>query len=87
MQGELKSLQRDVGITFIYVTHDQEEAMDLSDVIVVMEQGASRRSARPRRSIALPPTATSPISSGETNLLEGVVTEMGAGGVRGACGS
>jgi len=39
MQGELKALQRDVGITFIYVTHDQEEAMNLSDVIVVMEKG------------------------------------------------
>ena len=39
MQNELKKLQRDVGITFVYVTHDQEEALNLSDTIVVMDHG------------------------------------------------
>ncbi len=39
MQLELKALQREVGITFVYVTHDQEEALTMSDVIVVMRDG------------------------------------------------
>ena len=42
MQLELKALQREVGITFVYVTHDQEEALTMSDLIVVMREGRIR---------------------------------------------
>jgi spermidine/putrescine transport system ATP-binding protein len=47
MQHELKALQREVGITFVYVTHDQEEAMTMSDVIVVMHDGRIQQLGRP----------------------------------------
>ena len=48
MQVELIKLQRQVGITFILVTHDQEEALTLSDRIAVMAKARSSRSTRPR---------------------------------------
>jgi spermidine/putrescine transport system ATP-binding protein len=47
MQLELKALQREVGITFVYVTHDQEEALTMSDVIVVMRDGRIQQSGSP----------------------------------------
>ena len=47
MQLELKALQREVGITFVYVTHDQEEALTMSDVIVVMHEGRIQQQGRP----------------------------------------
>jgi spermidine/putrescine transport system ATP-binding protein len=47
MQLELKALQQEVGITFIYVTHDQEEALTMSDMIVVMRDGLIQQSGRP----------------------------------------
>ena len=47
MQHELKALQQEVGITFIYVTHDQEEALTMSDVIVVMRDGLIQQQGRP----------------------------------------
>ncbi len=47
MQVELKGLQREVGITFIYVTHDQEEALTMSDVIVVMRDGRIQQQGQP----------------------------------------
>jgi spermidine/putrescine transport system ATP-binding protein len=47
MQLELKALQREVGITFVYVTHDQEEALTMSDVIVVMQHGRIQQQGRP----------------------------------------
>jgi len=47
MQLELKALQREVGITFVYVTHDQEEALTMSDVIVVMRDGRIQQMGRP----------------------------------------
>lgn len=71
MQGELKALQRTVGITFIYVTHDQEEAMNLSDVIVVMEKGRIAQVGTPEEVYRRP---TSPYVAdfvGETNFLPG----------------
>ena len=49
MQVELKSIQQRVGITFIFVTHDQEEALTMSDRIAVFNQGKSSRSARRRK--------------------------------------
>lgn len=50
MQIELKRLQAETGITFIFVTHDQEEALTMSDRIAVMSKGASSRSARRAKS-------------------------------------
>ena len=47
MQLELKALQREVGITFVYVTHDQEEALTMSDVIVVMRDGLIQQMGGP----------------------------------------
>ena len=47
MQFELKQLQREVGITFVYVTHDQEEALTMSDTIVVMQNGRIQQQGRP----------------------------------------
>ena len=49
MQLELKALQQEVGITFVYVTHDQEEALTMSDVIVVMLDGQIQQHGRPDR--------------------------------------
>src|SRR5699024_11491870 len=47
MQNELKRIQQQMGITFIYVTHDQEEALAMSDTIVVMDQGKIQQIGRP----------------------------------------
>ena len=73
MQGELKALQRDVGITFIYVTHDQEEAMNLSDVVVVMDRGRIAQVGSPEDIYRRPATAYVADFIGETNLLPGSI--------------
>ena len=73
MQGELKSLQREVGITFLFVTHDQEEAMALSDRIALLKDGGLEQIASPREIYALPATAYTAQFIGQTNLLRGVV--------------
>ena len=82
MQGELKALQRDVGITFIYVTHDQEEAMNLSDVIVVMERGRIAQIGTPEEIYRRPVSAYVADFVGETNLLPGRVMGPATGGIR-----
>ena len=64
MRVELKDLQRRMGLTFIYVTHDQAEAMALSDRIVVFNQGAVQQIGRRARSTSGRPTCSSPISWG-----------------------
>jgi ABC-type Fe3+/spermidine/putrescine transport system ATPase subunit len=71
MQGELKALQRNVGITFIYVTHDQEEAMNLSDVIVVMEKGRIAQVGTPEEVYRRPASSYVADFVGETNFLPG----------------
>ena len=63
MQIELKRLQREVGITFIYVTHDQEEALSMSDRIAVMSDGRIEQLDAPRAIYDRPATASSPTSS------------------------
>jgi spermidine/putrescine transport system ATP-binding protein len=73
MQGELKALQREVGITFLYVTHDQEEAMALSDRIALLRNGALEQIASPREIYAHPETAYTAKFIGQTNLLHGEV--------------
>jgi ABC-type Fe3+/spermidine/putrescine transport system ATPase subunit len=73
MQGELKSLQREVGITILFVTHDQEEAMALSDRIALVKDGALEQVASPREIYARPATAYTAQFIGQTNLLRGTV--------------
>jgi putative spermidine/putrescine transport system ATP-binding protein len=73
MQGELKSLQREIGITFLFVTHDQEEAMALSDRIALLRDGALEQVASPREIYARPATAYTAQFIGQTNLLRGEI--------------
>lgn len=73
MQSELKSLQREIGITFLFVTHDQEEAMALSDRIALLCDGALEQVASPREIYAHPTTAYTAQFIGQTNLLQGEV--------------
>jgi spermidine/putrescine ABC transporter ATP-binding subunit len=73
MQGELKSLQREIGITFLFVTHDQEEAMALSDRIALLRDGALEQVASPREIYARPATAYTAEFIGHTNLLRGEI--------------
>jgi putative spermidine/putrescine transport system ATP-binding protein len=73
MQSELKALQREIGITFLFVTHDQEEAMALSDRIALLRDGALEQVASPREIYAHPATAYTARFIGQTNLLPGEI--------------
>jgi ABC-type Fe3+/spermidine/putrescine transport system ATPase subunit len=73
MQSELKSLQREVGITFLFVTHDQDEAMALSDRIALLRNGALEQIAAPREIYSHPATAYTAQFIGQTNLLRAEV--------------
>jgi len=73
MQLELKTLQREVGITFIYVTHDQEEALTMSDRIAVMNKGEALQVGKPDEIYERPANKFVADFIGETNFLEGVV--------------
>ena len=69
MQVELKALQREVGITFIFVTHDQQEAMAMSDRIALLRNGLLEQVAPPREIYARPATAYVASFLGQSNLL------------------
>lgn len=73
MQSELKALQREIGITFLFVTHDQEEAMALSDRIALLREGALEQVATPREIYTRPATAYTAQFIGQTNLLRGEI--------------
>ena len=73
MQLELKSLQREVGIAFVFVTHDQEEAMVMSDRIALLRSGELEQVATPREIYRRPATAYVAQFIGHTNLLKGEV--------------
>ncbi|HKW87178.1 MAG TPA: ABC transporter ATP-binding protein [Candidatus Acidoferrales bacterium] len=75
MQLELKSLQREVGITFLFVTHDQEEAMALSDRIALLRAGQIEQIASPREIYNFPATAYTARFIGQTNLLRGQIRD------------
>jgi spermidine/putrescine transport system ATP-binding protein len=75
MQGELKSLQRELGITFLFVTHDQDEAMALSDRIALLKGGSLEQVASPREIYAHPATSYTAEFIGQTNLLRAIVTD------------
>ena len=74
MQVELKCLQREVGISFIFVTHDQEEAMVMSDRIALLRSGELEQVATPREIYDRPATAYAAQFIGHTNLLKGEVS-------------
>ena len=76
MQIELKNLQQEVGITFIYVTHDQEEALTMSDRIAVMHQGKVLQVGSPTEIYERPNCRFVADFIGETNFLDGVVQEQ-----------
>jgi spermidine/putrescine transport system ATP-binding protein len=73
MQLELKAIQHDVGITFVHVTHDQEEAMTMADSIAVMNQGHVEQLGPPDQLYERPATAFVAGFLGVSNLLAGVV--------------
>jgi len=75
---ELKRIQREVGITFIYVTHDQEEAMTMSDRIAVMNKGRYEQLAGPETLYERPATRFVAGFVGASNLLEGKIGSDGA---------
>ncbi len=77
MQAELKALQQRVGTTFIYVTHDQGEALTMSDRIAVMNLGRVEQVATSQEIYARPQTRFVAAFIGEANFLEGRVTATG----------
>jgi spermidine/putrescine transport system ATP-binding protein len=75
MQLELKNMQQELGITFLYVTHDQEEAMTMSDTIVVMNEGVILQVGTPADIFNEPKNAFVANFIGESNILSGVMPE------------
>ncbi|GAA1928195.1 ABC transporter ATP-binding protein [Nocardioides marmoribigeumensis] len=79
MQLELKRIQTEVGITFVHVTHDQEEAMTMADTIAVMNAGRIEQLGAPADLYEHPQSTFVANFLGQSNLLEGVVTRAGSG--------
>ena len=75
MQIELKSMQQQLGITFIYVTHDQEEALTMSDTVAVMNGGRILQIGDPKRIYDEPKNAFVANFIGESNIIPGVMLE------------
>lgn len=73
MQNELKKIQRKTGITFIYVTHDQEEALSMSDTVVVMAEGRIQQIGTPVDIYNEPVNAFVADFIGESNILDGIM--------------
>jgi spermidine/putrescine transport system ATP-binding protein len=80
LQVQLKQIQREVGITFVYVTHDQEEALTMSDRIAVMNHGRIEQVADPEEVYDKPATSFVAGFIGVSNLMPGVVKNAGARG-------
>jgi spermidine/putrescine transport system ATP-binding protein len=74
MQLELKEIQSDVGLTFLHVTHDQEEAMTMADTVAVMNQGRIEQMGAPEELYESPQTAFVATFLGQSNLFQGQVT-------------
>ncbi|GAA0839074.1 ABC transporter ATP-binding protein [Streptosporangium amethystogenes subsp. fukuiense] len=79
MQIELKRIQREVGITFVYVTHDQSEALTMSDRIAVMNDGMVEQLGTPREIYERPATTFVAGFIGTSNLLSGTVDRLRSG--------
>lgn len=75
MQVELKNIQQRMGITFIYVTHDQEEALTMSDTIVVMDKGSIQQIGTPEDIYNEPKNAFVADFIGESNIIDGIMPE------------
>lgn len=75
MQNELKKIQQQLGITFIFVTHDQEEALSMSDRVVVMDNGKIQQIGTPQDIYNEPKNAFVADFIGESNILDGVMKE------------
>ena len=75
MQYELKRIQQELGITFIYVTHDQEEALTMSDTVVVMNNGIVQQIGTPENIYNEPANAFVADFIGESNLIDGIMLE------------
>lgn len=75
MQVELKKIQQSLGITFIYVTHDQEEALSMSDTIVVMDNGKIQQIGTPTDIYNEPKNAFVADFIGESNIVDGIMKE------------
>ena len=73
MQNELKGMQKRTGITFIYVTHDQEEALSMSDTVVVMNEGSIMQIGTPTDIYNEPSNAYVADFIGESNIIDGVM--------------
>ncbi|MDG1817752.1 MAG: ABC transporter ATP-binding protein [Aquiluna sp.] len=78
MQIELKAIQMEVGLTFLHVTHDQEEAMDMADTVAVMNQGHIEQMGAPEALYDRPKTAFVAKFLGQSNMFIGKVTESNA---------
>jgi putative spermidine/putrescine transport system ATP-binding protein len=90
MRGELRSMQRELGITFVHVTHTQLEAIAVADQVVVMDKGRIAQSAPPREIYAQPRTEYVAAFIGGQNVLHGQVTSVTGSsvtlsGAQGAC--
>ena len=88
MQRELKNIQQELGITFIYVTHDQEEALSMSDTVVVMDKGKIQQIGTPEDIYNEPVNAFVADFIGESNIVDAVMLEdyyVTFGGVRFRC--
>ena len=79
LQVELKSIQREIGITFLYVTHDQEEALTMSDRLAVMASGKVEQLGAPRDVYERPETAFVADFLGVSNLMRARVLDAVAG--------
>ena len=75
MQNELKTIQQAIGITFIYVTHDQEEALSMSDTVVVMADGEIQQIGTPTDIYNEPKNAFVADFIGESNIIDGIMLE------------
>ena len=75
MQSELKRIQQTMGITFIYVTHDQEEALAMSDTVVVMDEGKIQQIGTPEDIYNEPKNAFVADFIGESNIIDGVMLQ------------
>jgi len=75
MQNELKRIQQTMGITFIYVTHDQEEALTMSDTVVVMDRGRIQQIGTPEDIYNEPKNAFVADFIGESNILDGIMRD------------
>jgi spermidine/putrescine transport system ATP-binding protein len=82
MRAELRAIQKRTGVTFIYITHDQSEALAMSDRVAVMSAGILQQVGRPRELYDNPATPFVASFVGETNAIEGKITQISGGTAR-----